>query len=121
MIVGFDTLRDWVLDWAEDRGIFEKATPLAQIEKTREEIEETRDALIRLDENSEVTVSSSPRRAKLDRDLKDGIGDTVVTLIILAHLCGTDIEECLEQAYNEIKDRKGKMIDGVFVKEGGSK
>jgi hypothetical protein len=27
------------------------------------------------------------------------------------------MEECLEVAYNDIKDRKGKMIDGVFVKE----
>lgn len=117
----FQTLHDLVIDWAEERGIFDKATPLAQIEKTREEVEETRDALVRIDENSRSELSWSQRRIELEREVADGIGDTVVTLIILAHLCGTDIEECLELAYNEIKDRKGKMVDGVFVKEGGSK
>jgi len=112
----FDTLQDWVIDWAEERGIFDKATLLAQVEKTREEVEETRDAIL-LQRHCQ-----SPGDFNRYRDaIMDGIGDTVVTLIILAHLCGTDIEECLELAYNEIKDRKGKMVDGVFVKEGGSK
>lgn len=48
--------------------------------------------------------------------VKDGIGDTIVTLIILSMQKGTNIQECLEMAYNEIKGRTGKMVDGVFVK-----
>lgn len=48
---------------------------------------------------------------------KDGIGDTLVTLVCVSMQLGLDFYECMEYAYNEIKDRKGKMINGVFVKE----
>ena len=51
-------------------------------------------------------------------DAMDGIGDVVVTLICISMQLGVDFNECLKMAYNEIKDRKGKMIDGVFVKDG---
>ena len=46
----------------------------------------------------------------------DGIGDMVVVLTNLARLCNVSIEECIEAAYNEISTRKGKMINGTFVK-----
>ncbi|MDG0921657.1 hypothetical protein P6Y11_12995, partial [Enterococcus faecalis] len=52
-----------------------------------------------------------------ENDLRDGIGDVVVTLIILAMQNNMDLYECLNQAYSEIKNRKGKMVNGVFVKE----
>ena len=115
--MNFIELEELVLCWADERGILENGTPLAQIEKTREEVEETRDALIRLEEQSHAVVSPASRRFQLDQEVMDGIGDTVVTLIILANLCRRDIEECLKLAYNEIKGRKGKMIEGKFVKE----
>ena len=47
----------------------------------------------------------------------DDIGDCMVVLAIIAEQHGLTISNCLEHAYNDIKDRKGKMIDGVFVKE----
>lgn len=47
----------------------------------------------------------------------DSIGDMVVVLTILAEQSGRRIESCIEQAYQEIKDRKGRTQDGVFVKE----
>ena len=47
----------------------------------------------------------------------DGIGDCVVVLTNLAELIGTPIEECIDMAYNEIKDRKGKMDNGTFKKD----
>ena len=50
-------------------------------------------------------------------DLRDGIGDVVVTLIILAMQNDMDLYECLNQAYSEIKNRQGEMVNGVFVKE----
>ena len=50
-------------------------------------------------------------------DFKDAVGDTIVTLIILAQQNGTNVKECLEVAYNEIKGRKGKTVNGVFIKE----
>lgn len=49
--------------------------------------------------------------------IKDSIGDIYVVLTGLSIQLGYSIEECIEAAYEEIKDRKGKMIDGVFVKE----
>ena len=56
--------------------------------------------------------------AKKRNDLvMDGIGDAIVVLTILAAQHGVNIEACIAMAYDEIKDRKGKMIDGVFVKE----
>lgn len=61
-------------------------------------------------------IASSLSRGNLD-ELKDGIGDTVVTLIILAQQHGWTLEECLQYAYDEIKDRKGKTVNGTFVKE----
>lgn len=49
--------------------------------------------------------------------IKDALGDMFVVMVILAMQEDLDVTECIEMAYNEIKDRKGKMIDGVFVKE----
>ncbi|AGW43792.1 DNA binding protein [Staphylococcus phage phiRS7] len=73
-----------------------------------------RQALKFYEEAGEVGAALS--RNKLD-DLKDGIGDTVVTLIILAQQHGMTLEECLQYAYDEIKGRKGKTINGTFIKE----
>lgn len=61
-------------------------------------------------------VASGMARNDIE-EVKDGIGDTIVVLIGLSMQLDLDITECLEIAYNEIKDRKGKLIDGVFVKE----
>lgn len=56
--------------------------------------------------------------AKNNRDqVIDSIGDMYVVLTILSQQIGVDIEDCIATAYDEIKDRKGKMINGVFVKE----
>ena len=51
------------------------------------------------------------------RDIRDDIGDIMVVLINIAERNNLTLTECLEVAYNDIKHRKGKMIDGVFVKE----
>lgn len=86
--------------WSKDKDL-DKADSGKQFLKVIEEIGEVADALV---------------KNKPD-ELKDGIGDTVVTLIILAQQNGLTLEECLETAYNEIADRKGKTVNGVFVKE----
>ena len=86
--------------WSKDKDL-DKAESSKQFLKVIEEIGEVADALV---------------KSKPD-ELKDGIGDTVVTLIILAQQNGLTLEECLETAYNEIKDREGEMVNGVFVKE----
>ena len=55
--------------------------------------------------------------AKDEPEIIDGIGDCVVVLTNLAHLCDVSIEECIEAAYNEIKERSGKMVNGTFKKD----
>ena len=73
-----------------------------------------RQALKFYEEAGEVGAALS--RNKMD-DLKDGIGDTVVTLIILAQQHGWSLQECLQYAYDEIKDRRGETRNGTFIKE----
>ena len=48
---------------------------------------------------------------------KDDLGDCFILLVILAQQIGSTLEECANVAYNDIKDRKGKMVNGMFVKE----
>jgi len=88
--------------WAEQKGIIANSAPLKQHVKTQQEVTELLEALV--DGN--------------DHEIKDAIGDIVVTLIIQAYMNGTTINECLEQAYNVISKRKGKMVNGLFVKDG---
>lgn len=94
-----DELITKVEQWAKDKGL-DQAQSSKQMLKTVEEVGEVAAALARKDEHG----------------LRDGIGDVVVTLIILAMQNDMDLYECLNQAYNEIKGRTGKMVDGVFVK-----
>ena len=51
------------------------------------------------------------------RSYIQSIEQVVDNLTMLAYRLGTNLEECLAAAYDVIKDRKGKMINGVFVKE----
>lgn len=94
-----DELITKVEQWAKDKGL-DQADSSKQMLKTIEEIGEVAASLARKDEHG----------------LRDGIGDVVVTLIILAMQNDMDLYECLNQAYNEIKGRTGKMVDGIFVK-----
>ena len=50
-------------------------------------------------------------------EIQDAIGDMIVVLTNLAHLEGFQVEECIDSAYQEIAQRKGKMINGTFVKQ----
>lgn len=86
--------------WAEDRNLI-TADPMKQALKLGEEFGELCEGL-----------------AKNNTDLvEDSIGDMFVVLTILSKQLGLNIQDCIATAYNEIKDRKGKMINGVFVKE----
>jgi NTP pyrophosphatase (non-canonical NTP hydrolase) len=96
-----DELFRSVEQWAIIRGLDSRDNQSRQALKVMEEVGETMAAMARGDKEK----------------LKDGIGDSIVTLIILAMQCGLSANECLESAYDEIKNRKGKTIDGVFIKE----
>ena len=84
------------------------------IDKELHEVESSKQALKTFEEVGEVAAALA--RNNTD-ELRDGIGDVVVTLIILAQQNGMTLEECLTQAYSEIADRKGKTINGTFIKQ----
>lgn len=85
--------------WSVEKGL-DKAESSKQMLKVVEEVGEVASALAKNKPN----------------ELKDGIGDVVVTLVILAQQNGLTLEECTQTAYDVIAGRTGKMIDGVFVK-----
>lgn len=107
--------------WFHAKGIIEKSNPLKQLEKTQEELTETRDAVVKLEHfNSEFYESLGKignMRYNLHEEIKDGIGDTVVTLIGVCEMYGFSLEECLQMAYDTISKRSGKMENGIFIKD----
>ena len=92
----FDPIREW----AKERGIYQKGDPKTQYIKLMEEAGELSKAILNND--------------KLE--IEDAIGDCVIVLTNLAELCNMSIEGCVENAYKQIKNRKGNMINGTFVK-----
>ena len=87
--------------WAQDRGIYDHSTPQAQVLKAVSEMGELADNILK------------------GRDVRDDIGDVVVCLINVAAMQETNLSECLQKAWDDIKDRKGRMVPGgAFVKEG---
>lgn len=113
----YKELETLVIQWAKEKGILEKATALTQIEKTQEELNETREALFWDSKNCLHYDNSKGKVVNTKEEIKDGYGDQLVTLIIGAEMNGLKLEDCLEAAYNVISKRKGKMIDGFFVKD----
>lgn len=110
-LLGYDTDNTFsdlvakINKWADERNL-KQADPKIQWMRITEEVGEIRDVLLK------PTKFTEPQTA-----LKDAIGDTLVTIIVLAHQLDLDVNECLNIAYEEIKNRKGKMINGTFVKE----
>ena len=90
-----------IRDWAQERGIYDKGNSHTQYVKLMEEAGELAEALLKRDAY----------------EIKDAIGDMVVVLTNLAELEGMQIESCIESAYQEIANRKGKMENGTFVKQ----
>lgn len=98
----FEDLEQRVVAWAAARQIIPNSNPMSQALKTAEEVVELLQALNKQDTKEAI----------------DAYGDILVTLIIGAELYGVNLLACLECAYDEIKDRKGKLgKDGIFYKE----
>ena len=93
-----------VNEWAISHGL-DKGNPKIEWMKVTEEVGEIRDVFLKPHDFADPEWS-----------LKDAIGDSIVTLVVLCLQLGYDVEECLTIAYNDIKDRKGVMIDDNFVK-----
>ena len=92
---------DLIREWAEQRGLYNEGDPKTQTLKLMEEAGEICRAVLKDDREQII----------------DGIGDCVVVLTNLAELVGYPIEKCIESAYNEIKNRTGKMDNGTFKKD----
>ena len=92
---------DLIREWANERELYKHGDSKTQLLKLVEEVGETCRAVLK--ENYE--------------EVTDGIGDCVVVLTNLAELHGVSIEDCIEEAYHEIKNRKGKMDNGTFKKD----
>lgn len=93
---------DKIVNWANDRNLIRGSTVEKQFIKLSEE----------LGELAEAIAKGRPSQAL------DSIGDMGVVLTILAAQYASSFEDCLDIAYDEIKDRKGRMVNGVFIKEG---
>ncbi len=96
----FKTLKPIVEQWFVDRGL-DKRDGSGQLEKLQEEVDELKQAYIEVNRKEEI----------------DAVGDILVVLIGYCLQRGLDIEECLSVAYNVIKNRTGKVVNGVFVKD----
>lgn len=92
---------DLIVKWGYDKGILPNPDKLKQASKTQEELLEMIEA-----------INNNDRE-----EVKDAIGDQIVTLIMQAQAWDLTILECIEAAYGVISKRTGKMVDGVFVRD----
>jgi hypothetical protein len=113
----FKELNERVINWADQKGILEKATPYDQIQKTREEVFETELAIIYQKSDTQSYYNTKGKLCNTSEEIKDGLGDTLVTLLIQCKMQNLNPLYCLESALNIIEKRTGKMINGQFVKD----
>lgn len=88
-----------VRQWHEDRNLIDGSTDKDQVLKLIQEIGELSDSVCK------------------QKDIRDDVGDILVILINIITRNDLTLQDCLSVAWDDIKDRKGKMIDGIFVKE----
>jgi NTP pyrophosphatase (non-canonical NTP hydrolase) len=104
MMRQFNEIIDWqdaIWGWATERNLIDGSTIEGQLGKLAEEMQELRDAIDKRD----------------SKETQDAIGDMVVVLTVICEKLNLSLRRCMSAAYHEIKDRKGKMVDGQFVKE----
>ena len=94
-----DDLTDRVIQWHYDRNLIRGSSDKDQLLKLLEEMAELSDSVCN------------------NRDIKDDSGDMLVVMLNICERNNGTLYECLRVAYNDIKHRKGKMVDGIFVKE----
>lgn len=103
-LLGTENLIAKINEWAISHGL-DKGNPKIEWMKVTEEVGEIRDVFLKPNDFDDPEMA-----------LKDAIGDSIVTLVVLCLQLGYDVEECLKIAYNNIKDRQGVIIDDNFVK-----
>ncbi len=96
-----DELTKAIEAWGKGKGILPNPNPIAQFNKTQEEVNELLEGI---------------KKEDLD-EIKDAIGDIFVTLVMQTKAWNLSMSECVQSAYDVIKKRTGKMVDGQFVKD----
>ena len=91
-----------IRQWHQDRNLIDGSTDKDQYLKLIQEAGELSDSICK------------------GKDIRDDVGDMLVVLINILTRNNLTLSECLAVAYDDIKDRKGKMVDGIFIKEGDS-
>jgi len=94
-------MKEKIEQWAKEKNIHNFENRFKQVIKLSEEVGELSSAILKEDQ----------------AEIEDAIGDIQVVLIILCKQIGLNYELCLEMAWNEIKNRKGKTINGTFIKQ----
>jgi|TARA_B110000305_G_scaffold28206_1_gene26342 NTP pyrophosphatase (non-canonical NTP hydrolase) len=97
-----EELTNLIVQWHHDRNLIDGSSDKDQVLKLIQELGELSDSVCK------------------GKDVKDDLGDMMVVMLNIMERQGVSMEECLSTAYNDIKDRKGRMVDGIFVKEGDS-
>lgn len=95
------TIKEKILQWAMECNLLFAGKPVTQMMKLQEKMGELAYAIARKDKEKQRVA----------------IGQATMVMIVLAELCGVNIEEEVEKAYNDIKSRHGRVIDGIFVRE----
>lgn len=109
--MNFEELRKNVEEWAKDKDLLHEENTDKQFMKFVEEVFEFKSEM-------DIYFDGAETLKSLNKEyMKDEMGDVFVTLIILCKQLDIDPVECLEMAYEKIFKRKGKTIDGTFVKE----
>jgi NTP pyrophosphatase (non-canonical NTP hydrolase) len=93
--------QDAIWAWATERNLIDGSTIDGQLGKLDEEMQELRDAIAKHD----------------SKEAQDAIGDCVVVLTVICEKLDLSLRHCMSAAFDEIKDRKGRMENGQFVKE----
>lgn len=107
-----------IIRWGQERHIIPRSSSKAQGMKTLEEAGELLDAAAKLQVLRVTGYKDTPLYNEIKEAYKDAVGDVLVTLIMGAALEDVDVVDCLRGAYDEIKDRKGELLEsGIFQKE----
>jgi NTP pyrophosphatase (non-canonical NTP hydrolase) len=97
----FEQLQTATVDWANDKNLIKPENAPTQFLKVVEELGELSRSILKEDRKEEI----------------DAFGDVMVTLIILSQQRCLNLVECLNTAYEVIKNRKGKTLNGTFIKD----
>lgn len=121
--MNFEDLKDKVLCWAKDKDLLYSQNADKQFMKFIEEVFEFKTEFNvwglykKFKHDKKIEQDFSIKEHDVWMSMKDEMGDIFVTLIILCEQIGIDPVECLSMAYEKISKRKGKTINGQFIKE----